>query len=104
MHRDPRSTSVRDCEGEIVRIGGWSETQPRVWCDSGRAGDVEDREPDWGELAESEALRCPQCGQLDDLLWISDDDSRRLVKSDFATKPDQALLTVRTVSVSWWQD
>jgi hypothetical protein len=29
--------------------------------------------------AETEALRCPECGQLDELLWISDDDSRRLV-------------------------
>lgn len=43
----------------------------------GRRGDVEDREPVWGERAETEALRCPECGQLDELLWISDDDSRR---------------------------
>jgi DNA-directed RNA polymerase subunit RPC12/RpoP len=44
----------------------------------GRHGDVEDRDPVWGERAETEALRCPECGQLDELLWISDDDSRRL--------------------------
>jgi hypothetical protein len=32
----------------------------------GRRGDVEDRDPVWGERAETEALRCPECGQLDD--------------------------------------
>ena len=44
----------------------------------GRRGDVEDRDPVWGERAETEALQCPECGQLDELLWISDD-SRRLI-------------------------
>ena len=39
----------------------------------GRRGDVEDREPVWSNRAETETLRCPECGQLDELLWISDD-------------------------------
>jgi DNA-directed RNA polymerase subunit RPC12/RpoP len=45
----------------------------------GWRGDLEDRSPVWSNHAETEALRCPRCGQLDELLWISDDDSRRLV-------------------------
>ncbi len=45
----------------------------------GRRGDVEDRHPVWSERAETEALQCPECGQLDELLWISDEDSRRLI-------------------------
>jgi hypothetical protein len=47
--------------------------------DCGRRGDIEDRDPVWSNRAETEALRCPECGQLDELLWISDDDSRRLI-------------------------
>jgi DNA-directed RNA polymerase subunit RPC12/RpoP len=45
----------------------------------GRRRDVEDWDPVWSNRAETEALRCPECGQLDELLWISDDDRRRLV-------------------------
>jgi hypothetical protein len=45
----------------------------------GRRGEVEDRDPVWSDRAETEVLRCPECGQLDELLWISDEDSRRLV-------------------------
>ncbi len=45
----------------------------------GRCGEVEDRDPVWSDRAETEALRCPECGQLDELLWISDDAGRRLV-------------------------
>jgi DNA-directed RNA polymerase subunit RPC12/RpoP len=47
--------------------------------DCGRRGEVEDREPVWSDHAETEALRCPECGQLDELLRISDDNSRRLI-------------------------
>ena len=47
--------------------------------DCGRRGELEDRDPLWSNRAETEALRCPECGQLDELLWISSDDSRRLV-------------------------
>ena len=47
--------------------------------DCGRRGELEDRDPLWSNRAETEALRCPECGQLDKLLWISNDDSRRLV-------------------------
>ena len=45
----------------------------------GWRGDLEDRSPVWSNCAETEALRCPECGQLDELEWIFDDDSRRLV-------------------------
>jgi len=47
--------------------------------DCGRRGELEDRDPLWSNRAETEALRCPECRQLDELLWISNDDSRRLV-------------------------
>ena len=47
----------------------------------GRRGELEDRGPVWSNRAETEALRCPECGQLDELEWIADDDSRRV---DFA--------------------
>ena len=47
--------------------------------DCGRCGELEDRDPLWSNRAETEALRCPECRQLDELLWISNDDSRRLV-------------------------
>jgi sarcosine oxidase delta subunit len=45
----------------------------------GRRSELEDRSPVWGERAETEALQCPQCGQLDELLWISNGDDRRVV-------------------------
>ena len=43
----------------------------------GRRADVDDREPVWVEGG-SEALRCPQCGQLD-LLSMYNVDARPLV-------------------------
>ena len=46
-------------------------------CYCGRIGDVEDRNPVWGE-DKSEALQCPQCGHLDYLLQF-DAHARRLV-------------------------
>lgn len=46
-------------------------------CYCGRTGEIEDREPvatnDGGQ-----ALRCPECGHLDHLEWLPED-NRRLV-------------------------
>lgn len=46
-------------------------------CYCGRRGDVEDREPVLCK-GRSEALRCPECGNLDHLLQL-DADARGLV-------------------------
>jgi hypothetical protein len=58
-----------------MKVISMQETCPQC----GRRSDVEDRDPVWSDSAETEALRCPECGQLDELLWISDEDSPRLV-------------------------
>ncbi len=48
-------------------------------CFCGRTGEIEDREPvstyDGGQ-----ALRCPECGQLDSLDWLSDEARREVVE------------------------
>ncbi len=49
----------------------------REACYCGRHGEVEDREPVWGN-GRTEALRCPRCGHLDPLPYL-DDDTRREV-------------------------
>lgn len=62
----------------LVAMIAWkevSETQETCYCD--RSGDVEDRNPVWGE-DKSEALQCPQCGHLDYLPQL-DAHARRLV-------------------------
>lgn len=44
-------------------------------CYCGRTGEIEDREPiatSGGELA----LRCPDCGHLDSLHWLSEEARR----------------------------
>jgi DNA-directed RNA polymerase subunit RPC12/RpoP len=43
----------------------------------GRRTELEDRSPVWAEHAQTEALQCPHCGQLDALLWIASDADRR---------------------------
>ena len=49
----------------------------REVCYCGRSGNVEDRDPLWGEV-DIEALRCPRCGHLDYLPQL-DAHARRLV-------------------------
>ena len=49
----------------------------REACYCGRVGEVEDREPVYGD-ARNEALRCPRCGHLDPLPCL-DADARREV-------------------------
>jgi hypothetical protein len=44
----------------------------RETCFCGRSGELEDREP----ILDSEArwvLRCPSCGHLDSLKWLTED-------------------------------
>jgi hypothetical protein len=47
-------------------------------CYCGRTGEFEDREPIVIGGDGKEALRCPQCGSVDHLHWLSDD-ARQLV-------------------------
>jgi hypothetical protein len=47
-------------------------------CYCGRTGEIEDREPIVIGGDGKEALRCPQCGSVDHLHWLSDG-ARRLV-------------------------
>lgn len=47
-------------------------------CYCGRAGEIEDREP--VRDGTERALRCPDCGHLDQLLWLSDDARRSVLK------------------------
>jgi uncharacterized Zn finger protein len=46
-------------------------------CYCGRAGDIEDHDPLIDAYGQR-ALRCPDCGHVDDLRWLSED-ARRLV-------------------------
>lgn len=41
-------------------------------CFCGRTGEIEDRQPVATEDG-GQALRCPECGHLDGLEWLSDD-------------------------------
>ncbi len=41
-------------------------------CYCGRVGDIEDRQPILDARGER-ALRCPHCGSIDSLLWLSKD-------------------------------
>jgi hypothetical protein len=45
-------------------------------CFCGRVGEIEDREPILKDDGQT-VLRCPECGHLDDLLWLSADARRR---------------------------
>ena len=48
------------------------EQQMQEACYCGRVGEIEDREPIVDGDGQ-EALRCPKCGHLEHLLWLSED-------------------------------
>ena len=58
-------------------------------CYCGRAGEIEDREP----VTESDgvqALRCPDCGHLDNLAWLSEEARTRVLERAARRQPKAA--------------
>jgi hypothetical protein len=49
-------------------------------CFCGRVGETEDRDPILKDDGQT-ALRWPECGHLDDLLWLSADARRRVFEN-----------------------
>jgi len=49
-------------------------------CFCGWVGEIEDREPILKNDGQA-ALRCPGCGHLDDLLWLSADARHRILEN-----------------------
>ncbi len=48
-------------------------------CFCGRTGEIEDREP-VVTYDGIQALKCPECGQLDPLDWLSDEARRDVIE------------------------
>jgi hypothetical protein len=65
----PRRPTRRKVRGEVSKV--------RESCYCGRTGEIEDREPVAAEGG-GRALRCPDCGHLDLLDWLPEEDRRHV--------------------------
>ena len=58
-------------------------------CYCGRTGEMEDREPVVAEDG-GRALRCPECGHLDRLNWLPEENRRHLIHEAERRQPTAA--------------
>lgn len=58
-------------------------------CYCGRTGEIEDREPVTTEDG-GRALRCPECGHLDSLIWLPEEARRHIFEETGHRRPKAA--------------